>query len=209
MNKKKRAAIYLRVSTTSQTTENQLRELRQVAAQRGWQIVDTYEDRGISGSKGRDARPAFDRLHKDAACGKFDVVLAWSIDRLGRSLHHVVTFMAELGHLGVDLYLHQQAVDSSTPAGKAMLSMCGVFAEFERGIIVERVRAGLDRARAQGKRLGRPRISLKLERAIRRRRSDGTGILKIAREVGVGVSVVQRVIGTGRIASGRPVAPMS
>src|SRR5690349_11735346 len=97
MNKKKRAAIYLRVSTASQTTENQLRELRRVAAQRGWQIVDTYEDCGISGSKGREARPSFDRLHRDAARGRFDVVLAWSIDRLGRSLHHVVAFMAELG----------------------------------------------------------------------------------------------------------------
>lgn len=194
MNKKKRAAIYLRVSTLSQTTENQVRELRKVAAQREWQIVDVYEDRGISGAKGRDARPSFDRLHQDAARGKFDVVLAWSIDRLGRSLHHVVGFMAELGELRVDLYLHQQAVDSSTPAGKAMLSMCGVFAEFERGIISERVRAGLDRARAEGKQLGRPRISLDLERAIRKRRANGTGILKIAREVGVGVSVVQRVV---------------
>lgn len=194
MNKKKRAAIYLRVSTASQTTENQLRELRKVAEQRGWHVVDVYEDRGISGTKGRDARPSFDRLHKDAARGKFDVVVAWSIDRLGRSLHHVVGFMAELGELGIDLYLHQQAVDSSTPAGKAMLAMCGVFAEFERGIIAERVRAGLDRARAQGKQLGRPRVSMDLERAIRRRRESGIGILKIAREVGVGVSVVQRVV---------------
>jgi DNA invertase Pin-like site-specific DNA recombinase len=194
MTKKKRAAIYLRVSTSSQTTENQLRELRGVAVQRGWHIVDVYEDRGVSGSKGRDSRPSFDRLHKDAARGKFDVVLAWSIDRLGRSLHHVVAFMAEIGQLGIDLYLHQQAVDSSTRSGRAMLSMCGVFAEFERGIIAERVRAGLERARAQGKQLGRPRISDELERAIRQRRAHGTGILKIAREVGVGVSVVQRVI---------------
>jgi DNA invertase Pin-like site-specific DNA recombinase len=194
MNKNKRAAIYLRVSTAKQTTENQLQELRRVATQRGWQIVNVYEDRGISEAKGRDARPSFDRLHKDAARRRFDVVLAWSIDRLGRSLHHVIGFMAELGELGVDLYLHQQSVDSSTPAGKAMLSMCGVFAEFERGIIAERVRAGLDRARAQGKQLGRPRISPALERAIRQRRASGTGILKIAREVGVGVSVVQRVV---------------
>jgi DNA invertase Pin-like site-specific DNA recombinase len=194
MNKKKRAAVYLRVSTANQTTENQLRQLRKVAAQRGWRVVDVYEDRGVSGAKGRDARPSFDRLHRDAARGKIDIVLAWSVDRLGRSLHHVVAFMAELGQLGVDLYLHQQAVDSSTPAGKAMLSMCGVFAEFERGIIAERVRAGLDRARAQGKQLGRPRISLDLETAIRQRRARGSGILKIAREVGVGVSVVQRVV---------------
>lgn len=194
MNKKKRVAIYLRISTASQTTDNQLRELRKVASQRGWQIVDVYEDRGISGSKGREARPAFDRVHRDAARGKLDVVMAWSIDRLGRSLQHVVAFMAELSQLGVDLYLHQQAVDSSTPAGKAMLSMCGVFAEFERGIIAERVRAGLNRARAQGKQLGRPRVSSEVEQVIRQRRATGTGILKIAREMGVGVSVVQRVV---------------
>jgi DNA invertase Pin-like site-specific DNA recombinase len=194
MNKKKRAAIYLRVSTASQTTENQLRELRRVASQRGWQIVDVYEDRGISGSKGREARPAFDRVHRDAARGKLDVVMAWSIDRLGRSLQHVVAFMAELNQLGVDLYLHQQAVDSSTPSGRAMLSMCGVFAEFERGIIAERVRAGLNRARAQGKQLGRPRVSSEVEQVIRQHRAKGTGILKIARQMGVGVSVVQRVV---------------
>ena len=120
--------------------------------------------------------------------------MAWSIDRLGRSLQHVVTFMAELSQLGVDLYLHQQAVDSSTPSGRAMLSMCGVFAEFERGIIAERVRAGLSRARAQGKQLGRPRVPLEVEQVIRQRRAKGAGILKIAREMGVGVSVVQRVV---------------
>jgi DNA invertase Pin-like site-specific DNA recombinase len=194
MNKKKRAAIYLRVSTANQTTDNQLRELRKVASQRGWQIVDVYEDRGISGSKGREARPAFDRVHRDAARGELDVVMAWSIDRLGRSLQHVVAFMAELNQLGVDLYLHQQAVDSSTPSGRAMLSMCGVFAEFERGIIAERVRAGLSRARAQGKQLGRPRVPLEVEQVIRQRRASGLGILKIAREMGVGVSVVQRVV---------------
>lgn len=194
MNKKKRAAIYLRVSTANQTTDNQLRELRKVATQRGWQIIDVYEDRGVSGSKGREARPAFDRVHRDAARGEIDVVMAWSIDRLGRSLQHVVVFIAELNQLGVDLYLHQQAVDSSTPSGRAMLSMCGVFAEFERGIIAERVRAGLRRARAQGKQLGRPRVPLEVEQVIRQRRAKGTGILKIAREMGVGVSVVQRVV---------------
>lgn len=197
MGRGKRAAIYLRVSTSGQTTENQRRELEKVAEQRGWQIVDTYEDHGISGSKGREKRPAFDRLHKDAARGKVDVVMAWSIDRLGRSLHHVVAFMAELGELGVGLYLHQQAVDSSTPAGKAMLAMCGVFAEFERSMIVERVNAGLARARAEGKRLGRPTVSASVEKAIRQRRSKGQGMLKIARELGVGVSVVQRVSAEG------------
>jgi DNA invertase Pin-like site-specific DNA recombinase len=189
----KRAAVYLRVSTKEQTTENQRLELEAVAKQRGWIIAGLYEDHGISGSKGREKRPAFDQLHKDAARGKVDVVMAWSIDRLGRSLHHVVAFMAELGELGVGLYLHQQAVDSSTPAGKAMLAMCSVFSEFERGMIVERVNAGLARARAQGKRLGRPTVDAEVEKKIKQRRAKGVGMLKIARELGVGTSVVQRV----------------
>jgi DNA invertase Pin-like site-specific DNA recombinase len=190
----KRAAIYLRVSTKGQTTENQCRELEAVARQRGWSVVGVYEDHGISGSKGRDKRPAFDDLHKDAARGKFDIAMAWSIDRLGRSLHHVVSFMAELGELGVGLYLHQQAVDSSTPAGKAMLAMCSVFAEFERELIVERVNAGLARARAEGRKLGRPTVGVAVEQEIRRLRAQGAGILKIARQLGVGTSVVQRVV---------------
>lgn len=194
MGKSKRAAIYLRVSTAGQTTANQLRELRKVADQRGWQVTEVYEDHGVSGSKGREQRPGLDRLHRDCARGKVEVVMAWSIDRLGRTLHHVVTLMAELGELGVGLYLHQQAVDSSTPAGRAMLAMCGVFAEFERGMIVERVKAGLARARAQGKRIGRPKVPLQVERAIRQRRAKGIGMVKIARELGVGVSVVQRVV---------------
>lgn len=189
----KRVAIYLRVSTKEQTTQNQRLELEAVARQRGWNITAVYEDHGISGAKGREKRPGFDQLHKDAARGKVDVVMAWSIDRLGRSLHHVVAFMAELGELGVGLYLHQQAVDSSTPAGKAMLAMCGVFAEFERAMIVERVNAGLARARAQGKRLGRPSVDVDVEAKIKQRRAKGMGMLKIARELGVGTSVVQRV----------------
>lgn len=189
----KRAAIYLRVSTKEQTTDNQRLELEAVAKQRGWTIAGVYEDRGISGSKGREKRPAFDQLHKDSARGKIDIVMAWSIDRLGRSLHHVVAFMAELGELSVGLYLHQQAVDSSTPAGKAMLAMCSVFAEFERGMIIERVNAGLARAKAQGKRLGRPTVDQSIEKQIKLRRAKGVGMLKIARELGVGTSVVQRV----------------
>jgi DNA invertase Pin-like site-specific DNA recombinase len=193
MGRGKRAAIYLRVSTTGQTTENQRLELVKVAEQRGWIVSQVYEDHGISGAKGRDKRPAFDQLHKDAARGKIDIVMAWSIDRLGRSLHHVVAFMAELSELSVGLYLHQQAVDSTTPSGRAMLAMCGVFAEFEREMIRERVNAGLARARTQGKRLGRPTVKPEIERAIRQKRAKGVGILKIARELSVGVSVVQRV----------------
>lgn len=194
MGKVKRVGLYLRVSTSGQTTENQRRELEAVAKQRGWTITEVYEDHGISGTKGRDKRPAFDRLNKDAARGKLDLVAAWSIDRLGRSLLHVVTFMAELGELGIGLYLHQQAIDSSTPAGKAMLSMCGVFAEFERAMIVERINAGLARAKAQGKKLGRPTVDSKTERDIQRLRKQGKGMLKIAGELGIGTSVVQRVL---------------
>lgn len=193
MGRSKRVGLYLRVSTSEQTTENQRRELERIAEQRDWHIVDVYEDHGVSGAKGREKRPAFDRLCKDCARGKLDMVAAWSIDRLGRSLHHVVNFMAELNEQGVGLYLHQQAVDSSTAAGRAMLAMCGVFAEFERSMIVERVHAGLARARAQGKTLGRPRVGARTEREIRRLRAKGMGMQRVARELGCGVSTVQRV----------------
>lgn len=197
MGKDKRAGIYLRVSTAGQTTANQLLELRRVAEQRGWMVAEIYEDAGISGSKGRDKRPGLDKLCKDASRGRLDIVMAWSIDRLGRSLHHVVTFMAELGEQGVGLYLHQQNVDSSTAAGKAMLAMCGVFAEFERSIIVERVNAGLARAKAQGRTLGRPKIHLAVETEIKRLRATGMGIGRVARQLGIGVSTVQRVASQG------------
>ncbi len=197
MPKSKRAAIYSRVSTSGQTTANQRRDLETVARQRGWEVVEVYEDKAISGAKGRDQRPALDRLQRDAARGSFEVVMAWSVDRIGRSLHQLVGFMAEMGDLGVGLYLHQQALDTSTPAGKAMLNMCGVFAEFEREMIVERVNAGLRRARAQGKRLGRPKVGDHVEAAVRRLRGRGSGIKAIARELNIGVSVVQRVVHAG------------
>ena len=194
MTKLVRVGIYLRVSTPGQTTDNQLIELQKVVEQRGWQVVQTYDDHGISGFTGRDKRPAFDQLCKDAARGKFDMVMAWSIDRLGRSLHHIISFIGEISELGVGLYLHQQAVDTSTVAGRAMLAMCSVFAEFERGMIVDRVNAGLQRARQQGKLLGRPKVSADVEQAIKEHRDKGLGMGKIARELGIGVSVVQRVV---------------
>jgi DNA invertase Pin-like site-specific DNA recombinase len=122
-----------------------------------------------------------------------DLVAAWSVDRLGRSLQELVALLGELRAKGVDLYLHQQGLDTSTPAGKAMFQMLGVFAEFERAMIVERVRAGLRRARAQGKRLGRPRVGEKVEAAIRRELAKGRGIHAVARAVSVGAGTVQRV----------------
>ena len=160
----KRAAIYLRVSTLDQTTANQERELREIAGRVGYEIVKVYKDHGISGAKARDGRPAFDALHRDAAKRQFDVVMAWSVDRLGRSLKDLIGFLSELHALGVDLFLHQQGLDTSTPSGKAMFQMMGVFAEFERSIMQERVRAGLARARSEGKQLGRPRIAPELEK---------------------------------------------
>src|SRR5689334_18900960 len=131
----KRAALYLRVSTGEQTTENQRRELEDVAQRSGWEIVAVYEDAGVSGARGRDKRPAFDKLNKDAARRKFDVVMAWSVDRLGRSLQDLVAFLNELRDLKVDLFLHKQGMDTTTPGGRMVFQMCGVFAEFERAMI--------------------------------------------------------------------------
>ena len=190
----KTAAIYARVSTNGQTTDNQVRELRKVAKRHGWKITAEYIDHGVSGAKGRDKRPALDKLLKAANRRDFSIIMAWSVDRLGRSLQHLVGFLDEIHAKGVDLYLHQQNIDTSTPSGKAMFQMAGVFAEFERSMIQERVRAGLERAREQGKVLGRPKVPPRKEALIRQKRGEGMGILKIAQEVGVGTSVVQRVL---------------
>lgn len=193
MTKTMRAAIYLRVSTEGQTVENQRRELEAVAAQRGWEIVVTFDDAGISGAKGRDMRPGLDLMLKEAIKGRFDVVMAWAVDRIGRSLPDLLDTMQELRAAGVGLFLHQQSLDTTTPAGKAMFSMLGVFAEFERSMIQARVHAGLERAKAAGVKLGRPKVSLKVEAAIREQLEAGVGMLKVAKAVGVGTAVVQRV----------------
>jgi DNA invertase Pin-like site-specific DNA recombinase len=193
-NTTKRAAIYIRVSTDGQTVDNQRLELEQAAERAGWEIVDIYDDNGVSGAKSREQRKAFDRLCKDATRRKFDVVMSWSVDRLGRSLQDLVGFLSELHAVGVDLYLHQQGIDTTTPAGKAMFQMMGVFAEFERSMIQERVKAGLNRAKAQGKTLGRPKVSRKTESAVLAARATGTGKRKIARQLGIGVSTVNRIL---------------
>ena len=174
----KRVGIYLRVSTNSQTTENQRRELETVARRSGWDVVGFYEDAGISGSKGRDKRPGFDRLAKDATSRKIDMIAAWSVDRLGRSLQDLVGFLTELQTLRCHLYLHQQALDTSTPSGRAMFQMLGVFAVFERGMIRERVNSGLARAKAKGVKLGRRRVKPVVEARIRELRAEGMGVLK-------------------------------
>ncbi len=178
----KRVGIYLRVSTSGQTTENQRRELEAVAGHSGWRVVGVYEDAGISGAKGRDKRPGLDRLLKDATARKVNMIAAWSVDRLGRSLQDLVGFLTDLQALGCDLYLHQQSLDTSTPSGRAMFQMCG------------RVNAGLARARARGTKLGRRPVKPAIEARIRELKADGMGILRIGKTLGVGTSVVQRVL---------------
>ena len=193
----KRVGLYLRVSTGEQTVENQRQALTAACEARGWRIVAEFEDNGISGAKGRDSRPGFDRLLKAATQRKIDVVAAWSVDRLGRSLQDLVGFLAELNAVGCDLYLERQAVDTTTPAGRALVQMLGVFAEFERAIIQERINAGIARARVKGTKSGRPigraRIGAKLEEAVRASLMSRNGIHKTARACGVGTGTVQRV----------------
>jgi DNA invertase Pin-like site-specific DNA recombinase len=190
----KRVALYLRVSTGGQTVANQRRELEAVAERHGWQIVTVFKDEGISGAKGRDQRPGFDKLCQGVTRRDFDIIAVWSVDRLGRSLQDLVSFLGDLHSKRVDLYLHQQGLDTSTPSGRAMFQMMGVFAEFERAMIQERVRAGLARARAEGKRLGRPSAMTRAkEREIRKLLSQKIGVVKIGRTLGIGTGTVQRI----------------
>lgn len=193
----KRVGLYLRVSTDEQTVENQRQALTEAIERRGWHIVDVFEDNGISGAKGRDKRPGYDRLLKAATTRKIDIVAAWSVDRLGRSLQHLVGFLAELNAVGCDLYLEKQAVDTTTPAGRALFQMLGVFAEFERAILRERIHAGIARARKNGTKsgraIGRARTGRKVEDAIRAALTSGKGIHKTAHECGVGTGTVQRI----------------
>jgi len=190
----KRVAFYLRVSTGDgqQTIANQRRALDEIAERAGWEVIEVYSDK-ISGTMGRERRPAFDRMLKAAVHRKFDMIAAWSVDRLGRSLQDLVGFLGELKAAGVDLFLHQQALDTSTPSGRALFQMLGVFAEFEAAMIRERTRAGLVRARAQGKRLGRPPITRTVSAAVLRSLAAGVSIRKAAKLHRVGISTVQRI----------------
>lgn len=186
-----KTCLYARVSTDGQSTENQLRELRTMAERHGWTVVNEYIDRGISGTKGRKDRPAFDQMCRALARKEFDLIAAWSVDRLGRSLQDLTTFLSEVHAKKVNLYLHQQGLDTSTPAGKAMFQMMGVFAEFERSMIVERVKAGLNRARALGVRLGRPVASAKPDQVLALHQ-QGRSLPHIARELHCSRSTVKR-----------------
>jgi DNA invertase Pin-like site-specific DNA recombinase len=188
-----KAALYVRVSTDSQDTANQERELLEAAEAKGLDVVHVYRDEGISGAKGRDKRPGLDAALTDAVRGRYAVFMAWSVDRLGRSLTDLLATLHELHGAGVDLYLHRQAVDTRTPAGKALFQMLGVFAEFERSMIQDRVRSGMARAKADGVTFGRPKIDPAKEQAIHELLKAGVGLNSIARKVGCGVSAVQRV----------------
>jgi DNA invertase Pin-like site-specific DNA recombinase len=186
----KRVAFYLRVSTDQQSVEMQRADLEAVAQRAAWEIIEIYQDAGVSGAKGRDKRPQFDRMLRDATRRKFDVLAVWAVDRLGRSLQDLVGTLCELRAAGVDLYLQKQAIDTTTPSGKALFGMLSVFAEFERDMIVERVRAGLTRAKANGKTLGRPRCD---DAAIGDQLAAGSSLAQTAQRLGVSQSTVKRV----------------
>ncbi len=191
----KTVAIYTRVSTDKQTVENQLIELRSLCERLGYTIVQEYSDQGISGAKGRNDRPALDAMLKAATQRKFDMVMCWSLDRLGRSLQHLIEILNELQSLKVDLYFHQQAMDTSTPSGRMIFSVFGAMAEFERNLIRERVIAGQQRAKANGVKLGRPsKMNDGMKNAIKLLRDNGLGIKQIAKQLQIGVGTVYSAI---------------
>lgn len=196
MKNSTRAALYFRVSTAAQSTERQRLDLERVAAVRHWAIVATHADEGISGIKGRDARPGLDALLKSATRGEIDLIAVWSLDRLGRSLQNLVETVNELHAVGVDLYIHQQALDTSTPAGKLAFSVFGALAEYERELIRERVKAGLERAKRNGTRLGRPtNLNASVRAAVIELRARDVSIRKIAAQLRIGTGSVYRCLG--------------
>jgi DNA invertase Pin-like site-specific DNA recombinase len=189
----KTAAIYARVSTNKQSCDNQLVDLRQIANRNGWVVVSEFVDQGISGAK--SDRPGLDALLKDATRRKFDVVMCWDISRLGRSLPHLVSVMEEMRALSVDLFFHQQAIDTTSPAGKLCFQIFGSLAEWERELIRERIRVGLHRARAQGVRLGRPsKMNDSVRSAIVLLRENGMAIKQIAGQLEIGVGTVYKAL---------------
>jgi len=195
-----RVALYLRVSTLKeQHVETQRRELLAVCAARGWVVAAEFADEGISGAKGRRARPGLDAALKGATRREFDALAAWSLDRLGRSLSDLLATLSELQGAGVELYLHRQAIDTNTAAGRALFGMLGVFAEFERALISDRVRAGMARAKAAGKVVGgRGIVVTEAQRAtIRAALAGGLSLRKAGAAAGVSVATAQRVKAAG------------
>ena len=188
-----KVVIYGRVSTKDQNCENQIHLLKQIVERNNWDLTDIYMDIGISGSKGRDSRKEFDRLNKDMVRRKFNRILVWDISRLGRSLQHLVEFLNEVNSVGCNLYIHQSGLDTSTPNGKMMFQMIGVFSEFEREMISERVKLGLERVKSKGKKLGRPqKVDLKMIDEMRKLKEIGWSYGKISNHLGVSKMSVSR-----------------
>lgn len=181
-----KAAIYARVSTVDQEPENQLQELRRYCEARGWTAVE-YVDRGVSGTK--DRRPALDTLIRDAKRRRFDVLVCWRLDRLGRNLKHLITLLDDLQALGVGFVTLGESIDTTTPAGRLQLHILSAISQFERERIRERVMAGLQRARTQGVRLGRPRRRINV---VRLSEVAGLPAREAARRLGVPRSTLQR-----------------
>jgi DNA invertase Pin-like site-specific DNA recombinase len=186
----KRAALYMRVSTVDQHPETQLHDLRQMAAQRGYEIVQEYTDR-ISGAKAR--RPGLDQMMADARRGRFDVVLVWASDRIARSVKHFLDVLDELTRIGVEYVSFREQIDTGGPLGRAIVIIIGAVAELERNLIIERVRAGMRRARLEGQRIGR--VPLVLDNvAIQQDRERGQSIREIAKGHRISTATVQRVL---------------
>jgi len=198
----KRIALYLRVSTDSQTVDNQRAELDAWALRCGHTVAKVYQDEGISGAKGRDKRPGLDAMLKDANRRQFDQVAVWAVDRLGRSMSDLVRTLDDLKAAGIDLYLHGQGLDTSTPTGKALFGMLGVFAEFERSMIVARVKAGLERAKATGTRtgnpFGRPALSTRKTETARTALANGASVRAAAKLAGISKSAAGKLATHGR-----------
>lgn len=187
----RKAAIYARVSTSDQTVANQAPEVREYAKRRDWQVVAEYVDEGVSGAK--DSRPGLDRLMRDARRRKFDAVIVVRFDRFARSTTHLLSALEEFRALGIDFVSIREAVDTSTPMGRMVFTICAAVAELERSLIQERVRAGIDRARKEGVRFGRPRKGFDYKRAVALR-DKGWSIRRIAKELGVSRSTIQRIV---------------
>lgn len=196
-----RAVIYSRVSTNEQTIDNQLKVLREVAERKGLEVVNEISDEGISGAKGRDARKGFDELIKGAVRKEFDVILVWDVSRLGRSLKHLVSFLDDIQSTNCDLYIHQNGLDTTTPSGKMMFQMIGVFSEFERSMIRERVIAGQQRAKAEGKHIGRKsNLTEGVINAVQQLRANSVPIKRIAKDMHIGVGTVYKILDMDKVA---------
>jgi DNA invertase Pin-like site-specific DNA recombinase len=191
----KRVCIYARVSTSQQTTENQIQALREVAERSGYEIVKIYSDDGISGSKGREDRPALNQMMKDAVNRQFEIVMCWSIDRLGRSITNLIEIMNELNELKIDMFFSQQSIDTQTASGRMIFGIFSSLASFEREIIRERVMAGLDRARKNGVKLGRPStVNNGVRNAILILKDKGVGVRETCRKLGIGCATYYSAI---------------